>query len=156
LVGAQNMFNHVIHRKLQNKHTAIVAVQHFGFWPSTPPEHRGADLSPRHAWPLHDSRKVAGACSVHGLPSARRSPPANPRPVSESARDLERAVMVPVDHGRRSARRRYTAAPGLNRGFLTKQFGRADDQPSLRIMPARIIARKSSASPTLIISSPMG
>jgi hypothetical protein len=76
--------------------------------------------------------------------------------VCESARDLERAVMVPVDHGRRSARRRYTAAPGLNRGFLTKQFGRADDQPSLRIMPARIIARKSSASPTLIISSPMG
>jgi hypothetical protein len=38
LVGVQNMFNHVIHRKLQNKRTAIVAVHHFAFRSSMRPE----------------------------------------------------------------------------------------------------------------------
>jgi hypothetical protein len=38
LVGVQNTLNHVIHGKLQNKRTAIVAVHHFGFWSSMRPE----------------------------------------------------------------------------------------------------------------------
>jgi len=66
--------------------------------------------------PCTTLERSLGRVQFTGSRVARRSPPANPRPVSESARDLERAVMVPVDHGRRSARRRYTAAPGLNRG----------------------------------------